>query len=103
MPSRFRSTAISRATPTRREGSLDLLGIELALNFNLPYFATSPRDFWDRWHISLSTWLRDYLYIPLGGNRRASGGLVWRGLFAAVWRRIALVCARAPERLPASG
>ena len=38
-------------------------------NFNLPYFATNPREFWQRWHISLSTWLRDYLYIPLGGNR----------------------------------
>ena len=45
------------------------LGFELPLNFNLPYFATSPRDFWNRWHISLSQWLRDYLYIPLGGNR----------------------------------
>ena len=45
------------------------LGFELALNFNLPYFATSPKDFWNRWHISLSSWLRDYLYIPLGGNR----------------------------------
>jgi alginate O-acetyltransferase complex protein AlgI len=45
------------------------LGFELALNFNLPYFATSPKDFWSRWHISLSTWLRDYLYIPLGGSR----------------------------------
>jgi D-alanyl-lipoteichoic acid acyltransferase DltB (MBOAT superfamily) len=39
------------------------------LNFNRPYFATNPADFWRRWHISLSTWLRDYLYIPLGGNR----------------------------------
>ncbi len=45
------------------------LGFELGLNFNLPYFATSPRDFWNRWHISLSQWLRDYLYIPLGGSR----------------------------------
>jgi alginate O-acetyltransferase complex protein AlgI len=50
-------------------GIAKCLGIELALNFNLPYFATSPKDFWARWHISLSTWLRDYLYIPLGGNR----------------------------------
>src|SRR4051794_6445255 len=50
-------------------GIAKCLGIELALNFNLPYFATSPRDFWSRWHISLSTWLRDYLYIPLGGSR----------------------------------
>jgi D-alanyl-lipoteichoic acid acyltransferase DltB (MBOAT superfamily) len=50
-------------------GIAKCMGFELALNFNLPYFATSPKDFWTRWHISLSTWLRDYLYIPLGGNR----------------------------------
>ncbi len=46
-----------------------ILGIELTLNFRSPYFAASFRDFWTRWHISLSQWLRDYLYIPLGGNR----------------------------------
>ncbi|MFK8183705.1 MAG: MBOAT family protein [Phormidesmis sp.] len=46
-----------------------LLGYELCLNFNFPYFANSITDFWRRWHISLSTWLKDYLYIPLGGNR----------------------------------
>lgn len=63
-------------------GISKLLGIELALNFNLPYFATSPKDFWSRWHISLSTWLRDYLYIPLGGNRGASAVWVWKALFA---------------------
>jgi D-alanyl-lipoteichoic acid acyltransferase DltB (MBOAT superfamily) len=50
-------------------GIAKCLGFELALNFNLPYFATSPQDFWSRWHMSLSTWLRDYLYIPLGGSR----------------------------------
>lgn len=50
-------------------GTSKLMGFELMLNFRLPYFATSPSDFWRRWHISLSTWLRDYLYIPLGGNR----------------------------------
>lgn len=55
-------------------GVAKLLGFELALNFNLPYFATNPREFWARWHISLSTWLRDYLYIPLGGNR----GPAWK-------------------------
>jgi D-alanyl-lipoteichoic acid acyltransferase DltB (MBOAT superfamily) len=49
------------------------MGFDLMLNFNLPYFATNPSDFWQRWHISLSTWLRDYLYIPLGGNRRGPG------------------------------
>jgi alginate O-acetyltransferase complex protein AlgI len=44
-------------------------GIELLKNFDQPYFAVNPAEFWRRWHISLSTWLRDYLYIPLGGNR----------------------------------
>lgn len=51
-------------------GLAKILGFELMLNFNLPYFARSLREFWGRWHISLSTCLRDYLYIPLGGNRR---------------------------------
>lgn len=46
-------------------GSARLMGIVLPENFNFPYFATSPRDFWKRWHISLSTWVRDYLYMPL--------------------------------------
>jgi len=46
------------------------LGFELRINFNLPYFSRTPSEFWQRWHISLSTWLRDYLYIPLGGNRK---------------------------------
>ena len=46
------------------------MGFDLMLNFNLPYFSTNPAEFWRRWHISLSTWLRDYLYIPLGGNRK---------------------------------
>jgi alginate O-acetyltransferase complex protein AlgI len=46
-----------------------MLGVELPLNFNFPYFSTSITDFWRRWHISLSSWLRDYLYIPLGGGR----------------------------------
>ena len=47
-----------------------LLGFRLPPNFSSPYCATSVRDFWRRWHISLSSWLRDYLYIPLGGNRK---------------------------------
>jgi len=50
-------------------GIASLLGFKIPPNFRLPYFATSPIDFWHRWHISLSTWLRDYLYISLGGNR----------------------------------
>ncbi len=49
-----------------------LLGFRLPINFNSPYKATSITDFWHRWHISLSTWLRDYLYIPLGGNKKGS-------------------------------
>ncbi len=50
-------------------GVARLFGFDLMVNFRLPYFAISPSDFWRRWHISLSSWLRDYLYIALGGNR----------------------------------
>ncbi len=53
-------------------GAALILGFKLPINFNKPYFATSPSDFWNRWHISLSTWLRDYLYIPLGGSRKSN-------------------------------
>ena len=73
-------------------------GIELMLNFRMPYFSSNPPEFWRRWHISLSSWLRDYLYIPLGGNRYGSfnmfrnlvltmllGGL-WHG---AAWNYVA--------------
>ncbi len=48
------------------------LGFEIMNNFHAPYMAASPSDFWRRWHISLSTWLKDYLYIPLGGNRHGT-------------------------------
>ncbi len=48
------------------------LGFDLALNFNNPYLATGLGDFWNRWHISLSSWFKDYLYIPLGGNRKGT-------------------------------
>jgi len=51
------------------QGSARLLGIHIMDNFKTPYFAKSVGEFWRRWHISLSTWFRDYLYIPLGGNR----------------------------------
>lgn len=50
-------------------GAAQIMGIRLMDNFRRPYFAKSIKDFWDRWHISLSTWLKDYVYIPLGGNR----------------------------------
>ena len=52
-------------------GAAMILGFKIPRNFNKPYFAISPSDFWRRWHISLSTWLRDYLYIPLGGNKKS--------------------------------
>ena len=50
-------------------GCAQVLGFHFMVNFRQPYFADSIQDFWRRWHVSLSTWLRDYLYIPLGGNR----------------------------------
>ncbi|NLH15536.1 MAG: MBOAT family protein [Phycisphaerae bacterium] len=61
-------------------GTAKMMGFDIMVNFNNPYFAVDPSDFWKRWHISLSSWLRDYLYIPLGGNRN---GVVqtYRNLF----------------------
>ena len=61
-------------------GLARILGLDLMINFNIPYVSRTPSEFWTRWHISLSSWLRDYLYIPLGGNR---GGplLTYRNLF----------------------
>jgi alginate O-acetyltransferase complex protein AlgI len=65
------------------------LGFDLMVNFNLPYFARTPSEFWQRWHISLSSWLRDYLYIPLGGNRkgrlRMYGNLMLTMLLGGLW------------------
>jgi alginate O-acetyltransferase complex protein AlgI len=55
-------------------GTSKLMGIELIENFRFPYLVLTPQEFWRHWHISLSTWLRDYLYIPLGGNR----GPAWK-------------------------
>jgi D-alanyl-lipoteichoic acid acyltransferase DltB (MBOAT superfamily) len=70
-------------------GSAMLLGVELTRNFRLPYFATSPSDFWRRWHISLSSWFRDYVYIPLGGSRgsefRTAINLLVTMLLAGLW------------------
>lgn len=54
-------------------GVARVMGYDLMLNFRQPYFAKSVQEFWQRWHISLSTWFRDYLYIPLGGNRASFG------------------------------
>ena len=109
-------------------GVARLMGFDLMLNFRMPYFAVNPSDFWRRWHISLSTWLRDYLCVPLGGNRQGArrtcrnlfltmllGGL-WHG---AAWNFVAwgayhglrLIAHRgickhrhsSPDRLQASG
>jgi alginate O-acetyltransferase complex protein AlgI len=66
-----------------------MLNIELPLNFNFPYLATNISNFWERWHISLSRWIRDYLYIPLGGSRKGSLCTVWNliltMLIAGAW------------------
>jgi alginate O-acetyltransferase complex protein AlgI len=66
-----------------------LLGFELPENFNAPYTARTIQDFWRRWHITLSSWLRDYLYIPLGGSRKGRGrtyvNLITTFLLAGLW------------------
>ena len=66
-----------------------MLGFALPDNFRYPYAATGFSDFWRRWHISLSSWLRDYLYIPLGGNRhgtrRTQVNLVLTMLLGGLW------------------
>ena len=70
-------------------GAAKVLGYDLMENFRQPYFAVSVRDFWRRWHISLSTWFREYVYIPLGGNRKGKGrqllniAIVW--LLTGLW------------------
>ena len=107
-------------------GSARLLGIELSVNFKHPWLASSPAGFWRRWHITLSEWLRDYVYIPLGGNRLgkrrtalnvfitfALGGL-WHGaawnfvlwgvlhsIFILVWRIVRGASFELPKPVPA--
>ena len=76
-------------------GSALLFGIRLPRNFMTPLFARSPREFWQRWHITLSTWIRDYVYIPLGGNegtvaRQAAVMMVTMGL-AGLWHGAGLM------------
>ena len=96
-------------------GAARILGFELPINFDRPYLSQNPREFWTRWHISLSTWLRDYLYIPLGGNRGSPmrvkfnllmtmflGGL-WHGaalnfVFWGIWHGLLLTVIRGPRR-----
>ena len=73
-------------------GAAGILGIELRKNFNVPYQAVNISDFWDRWHISLSTWLRDYVYISLGGNRKGQlkkyGNLLITFLVSGIWHGV---------------
>ncbi len=61
-------------------GIARMMGFDILVNFNLPYISRTPSEFWQRWHISLSSWLRDYLYISLGGNRKGTL-LTYRNLF----------------------
>ena len=106
-------------------GCAKCLGMELMVNFRYPYVAVNPSEFWRRWHISLSTWLRDYLYISLGGNRLGSwltyrnlavtmllGGLwhgaTWLFVLWGAYQGLLLVVHRAASRgirpfLPTSG
>jgi alginate O-acetyltransferase complex protein AlgI len=101
-------------------GSARLLGFELPENFRHPYLADSPSDFWRRWHITLSTWLRDYLYIPLGGSRGSSfataltlvvtmglGGLwhgaSWNFVLWGLWHGVLLILTRSWRDRPVDG
>lgn len=63
-------------------GFARMMGIKLPANFNWPYLATSLQEFWHRWHISLSTWIRDYVYIPLGGSKNGSARKLVNGIIA---------------------
>ena len=99
-------------------GTSKLMGIELIENFRFPYFVRTPQDFWRNWHISLSTWLRDYLYIPLGGNRGGEwqtrrnlfvtmvlGGLwhgaAWTFVIWGIYQGVLLIAYRAASGLAA--
>ena len=66
-------------------GAAAILGFKIPLNFNKPFFATSPSDFWSRWHISLSTWVRDYLYYPLVFKNRKSDSIVFISLLISMF------------------
>ena len=87
-------------------GLAKMMGFNLILNFNNPYMATGLGEFWARWHISLSTWFRDYVYIPLGGSRKGMFAL-YRNLFitfliSGIWHGSAgwkyAIWERAPRR-----
>ena len=65
-------------------GYARIMGIQVPENFNWPYLARSPIEFWQRWHMSLSSWIRDYIYIPLGGNRLGKSRRIANALAAMV-------------------
>ena len=73
-------------------GSAQLMGFHFMVNFRQPYLAHSLQDFWRRWHISLSTWLRDYLYIPLGGNRKGEAPYLRKSCGHHADRRVLARC-----------
>ena len=96
-------------------GTSKLMGIELIENFRFPYLVRTPQQFWRHWHISLSTWLRDYLYIPLGGSRGSQaethrnlfltmvlGGLwhgaAWTFVFWGIYQGVLLIAYRVADR-----
>jgi len=101
-------------------GAARMMGFELPQNFNRPYLATNVREFWTRWHISLSTWLRDYLYLPMGGKQPSRlatarnlmitmvlGGL-WHGaalnfVLWGAWHGLLLVFSRGQARAGVKG
>ncbi len=100
------------------QGIARWLGFRLSWNFKMPYFAGNPSEFWQRWHITLSTWLRDYLYVTLGGNRRGRlltlrnllvtmflGGLwhgaQWTFILWGLYHGLLLALYRIAEMLPA--
>jgi alginate O-acetyltransferase complex protein AlgI len=97
-------------------GLARIMGFDLGINFNFPYQSRNITDFWRRWHISLSSWLRDYLYIPLGGNRKGKvrtyinlfltmflGGLwhgaSWKFVFWGAWHGIGLAIHKATKKV----
>jgi len=101
-------------------GTAKLFGVDLPENFNWPYFARNIQDFWQRWHISLSSWIRDYIYIPLGGNRHgpvrrvtnlliAFGlcglwhGPAWNFVIWGIYHGVGLAICATYEKLPAVG
>jgi alginate O-acetyltransferase complex protein AlgI len=63
-------------------GLAKIVGLDLPPNFNYPYIASNIQDFWRRWHMSLSSWIRDYVYIPLGGSRQGAARKMANGLVA---------------------